>query len=261
MSEEKRRKKRKKNSHKLYAFVVLTLGIAIVVMSILLLFHVQVIEISGNEYVSSRDIVADIQKDKYAKNSLYLVGKDVLGKIEFPKAISKAKVRMKTPWKVKITVTEKKMIGYTIVGDEYIYFDEEGRVLEKSVVLREEIPYIKGISVSEATLYEKLPVKEKRLFRNISEALNALKKYKVKPEQIVCEDADITIHIGKVCVQLGSGNMELKISQIPPILKEVKDKEGILDLKHYTESSETISFKEGELPKTDEEGTEQDENV
>lgn len=261
MSEEKRRKKRKKNSHKLYAFVVLTLGIAIIVMSTLLLFHVQVIEISGNEYISSSDIAASIQKDKNTKNSLYLVGKDLLGKIEFPKAVASAKVRMKTPWRVKVTVIEKKMIGYTLVGDEYIYFDEEGRVLEKSTILKEELPCIEGISVSEAVLYEKLPVKEKRIFRNVSEALKAFEKYKLKPERIVSDGADITIYIGKVCVPLGSGNMELKISQIPPILKKVKDKEGTLDLKHYTESSETISFKEGELPKMDKEETGQDENV
>ena len=55
MGKEKRQKeekpgKRKKKSHRLYALVVLLLGIAIIALGVLILFYVQKIEISGNEY-------------------------------------------------------------------------------------------------------------------------------------------------------------------------------------------------------------------
>ena len=55
-------KKQKKTSHTLYAFTVLILGILIIVMSVLLLFHVQTIEVTGNKYINSSEIGESIQK-------------------------------------------------------------------------------------------------------------------------------------------------------------------------------------------------------
>lgn len=252
MSKEKKHKKQKKTSHTFYAFVVLLLGAAIIVMTVLLLFHVQKIEISGNEYVSSSEIAESIQSDEYTKNSLYLKGKYLMGKMKFPKAVESVEIRMKAPWSIKVIVHEKKMIAYSMIEDEYVYFDEEGLVLYKSGMNLEGVPYIEGISVSEAVLYKKLPT-ENRLFRNINEAIKAFEKYKVEPDRIVSEGVDLTIRIGKVYVKLGSGNMDLKIMQIPPILQNVEGKKGTLDLRHYTETTEMISFKEGEVPKIDKE--------
>lgn len=251
MSKKKKEKKQKTKAHTLYAFVVLLLAAAIVAMSVLLLFHVQTIEIAGNAYVSSQEISDSIQSDQYTKNSLYLMGKNMAGQLALPKSVESAKIRMKTPWSIRITVREKKIMGYTVSGDEYVYFDEKGMVLHKSPVLIEKIPHIEGIEVQDAPLYETLPVKEKRLFRNIREAKQAFVRYELKPERLVSNGAGLTAYLGNVCAELGSGDMELKIMQIPPILAKLEGKTGTLDLRHYNENSEIISFREGELPKTD----------
>ena len=42
--------RKRKKSYKLYALTVIVLGIAIIVMSVFLLFYVQKIEVTGNEY-------------------------------------------------------------------------------------------------------------------------------------------------------------------------------------------------------------------
>ena len=84
-------KKQKKMGRTIYALTVLILGILIIVMSVLLLFHVQTIEVSGNKYVNSSEIGDSIQKNSRTKNSLYLLGKNLLGKIEYPKAVVSAK--------------------------------------------------------------------------------------------------------------------------------------------------------------------------
>lgn len=247
-------KKQKKTSHTLYAFTVLILGILIIVMSVLLLFHVQTIEVTGNKYINSSEIGESIQKSSKTKNSLYLLGKNLMGKIDYPKAVVSAKIRLKTPWSIRVEVKEKEITAYAVIDDEYVYFDEEGTVLSKSVVLMEGIPCIEGISAN-AELYKKLPVKEERLFRNIDTMLKALDEWKIKPDRIVSEGADLTIYIEKVCVTLGSGSMEEKISQLPPILTKLEGKTGTLDLRHYGEATEMITFKEGELPKKEEEKT------
>ena len=59
--------KRKKNnghkkSHKIYALVVILLGLAIIALAGLLLFYVQRIEVKGNEYTSSDEIVSMVQE-------------------------------------------------------------------------------------------------------------------------------------------------------------------------------------------------------
>lgn len=108
MSRKNKAEKQKKNSHTLYALTVITLGIAIIVVSTLLLFHVQTIQIAGNRYVSTSEIADCIRSDKNTKNSLYLMGKSLAGKIEFPKAVRSARVRMTAPWSIRVTVEEKR---------------------------------------------------------------------------------------------------------------------------------------------------------
>lgn len=228
----------------------MTLGIAIIVMTLLLVFHVQTIEIAGNKYVSSSEIAESIQSDKNTKNSLYLIGKKLAGKMQFPKAVESAKISLKAPWAVKVTVKEKKMVGYTTTDEEYVFFDEEGMVLHKSDMRMKGVPHIEGVPTEGAGLYEELPA-EKRLFKNIKEAMQAFKANKLKPKRIVSTGAELTVYFGKVCVELGSGDMELKITQIPPILEELDGKSGTLNLRYYNETSEIISFKEGKLPEQD----------
>ncbi|WP_461816264.1 cell division protein FtsQ/DivIB [Faecalimonas sp.] len=245
-------KKRKKVGRTIYALTVLILGILIIIMVVLLLFHVQTIEVSGNTYVSSSAIGESIQKNSKTKNSLSFLSKNLLGKIDYPKAIESAKISLKTPWSIKVTVKEKKIMGYTITNGTYVYFDENGMVLYKSAMQLEKIPYIEGLS-TRAELYKKLPVQEKRIFSNIDTMLKELDKWRIKPEQIVSDGADLTIHVRKIVIMLGSGNMKEKISQLPPILKKLEGKEGTLDLRHYGETTETITFKEGEVLKKEKE--------
>lgn len=74
------RRRRRKKSHRVYAFFVIVLGLAIIALAVLLLFHVQKIEIKGNEYCADKEILEAVQSDKFSTNSLYVVGKYLLGK-------------------------------------------------------------------------------------------------------------------------------------------------------------------------------------
>ena len=66
-------KNRKKKSHRIYAFFVLTLGIMIIVLSMLLLFHIQKIEVKGNNYCTDKEIVDLAKNDRFSNNSLYVL--------------------------------------------------------------------------------------------------------------------------------------------------------------------------------------------
>ena len=53
---KKRRRRRKKN-HRVYALVTLVLAIAIIVIGFGLLFYVQKIEVSGNDYTEGYAVI------------------------------------------------------------------------------------------------------------------------------------------------------------------------------------------------------------
>ena len=96
-------------------------------------------------------------------------------------------------------------IGCTLIQDEYVLFDGEGIVLGTSPIQPEGILFAEGIQAEEVKANEQLPVKEDRVFRNIVDLSEALAQYSIEPDRLVCNGANLTVYIGNVCVELGSG--------------------------------------------------------
>ena len=139
---KKRRRRRKKN-HRVYALVTLVLAIAIIVIGFGLLFYVQKIEVSGNDYTENEMITESMQKDTLSFNSVYLLVKYRFLKHDTPKSLDSMKVSLKSPWTVKVTVKEKTIIGYLDEGSEYAYFDKDGKIDfdDKSVTENTRVSY------------------------------------------------------------------------------------------------------------------------
>ena len=72
--------KKKKQAQRIYALVVLISGLAIIIMTVLLLFHIQRIEVKGNEYCSDREVAESIKSGRLSTNSLYLLLQYGMGK-------------------------------------------------------------------------------------------------------------------------------------------------------------------------------------
>lgn len=241
--------KKKKKSHRLYAFLVIVLGIAIIVLSVLILFHIQSVEIKGNEYTSDQEIVKIVQNDRFSVNSLYVTGKYLIGQGETLPCFDSMKVSMKAPWKLKITVKEKTAVAYMMSKKEYIYFDKDGLVVRKDTELVPGIPCVEGIDVEKMELYQSLESKDSKMLGEILDASKELKKYKMTIERIVCKNDRIYLYSGKICISIGSSVTSEKIAQIPPIIEKLEGKEGTLHLENYADGQETITFDVGEFPK------------
>ncbi len=246
--EERPRRRRKKKGHRLYALLVIILGLAIIVLAVLLLFHVQKVEIEGNEYCTDGEILEAVQNDRFSGNSLYVIGKYLLGRGESPPCLDSITVGLKTPWTLRVTVKEKVIVGYMYDGQEYAYFDKEGLVVKKAAVYIEGVPCVEGIEVKEINLYKPLESENSQIFEEILEASDELKKDDLSTSKIVCQDSRIYLYIGKVCVSLGNHVTLEKIDQIAPILEKLEGKEGTLHLENYSEGKETITFDVGEFP-------------
>lgn len=240
-----RKKRRKKRSHRLYAFVVLLFGFAIIVLAFLLLFHVQKIEVSGNDYLTEEEIIDAVQDDRLSKNSLYILGKYAVGRGTVLPCLDQMKVRMKSPWVLKVEVREKPIVGYIQNGEKYEYFDKEGLVVFESSVLKEGLPYIEGIEVGEIRLYHRLKSGDTRIFEQILETSREVTKYELVTDRIVCEEDNICLYVGNVRICLGESVSSAQIAQIEPILEKLGNQEGTLHLEHYSEMNQTITFEAG----------------
>ena len=120
-----RQKKNKgyKKSHKIYALTVIVLGLAIILMALFLLFYVQKIEVKGNEYTDSQEIVDLVEEDPLAINSLYLLYKYRFTDYDMPGSLNSISVSLRAPWSVQVTVDEKSILGYVTSGEQNVYFD------------------------------------------------------------------------------------------------------------------------------------------
>lgn len=245
---QKKPKKIKKKTHRLYAFVVLVLGAAIIILGILILFYLQKVEVEGNDYCTDRQIVEMVKSDKYSVNTLYVAGKYVLGKGEILPCLKDVSVSLTAPWALKVTVEEKPIVGYVDNKDNYAYFDEEGLVVNESVELIEGLPCIEGIDMENVSLYSVIETDNSEIFEEILETSQEVSKYELSPDKIVCKDGKIYLYIGTVYVNLGNDVSSEQIAQIEPIMEKLDGKEGTLHLENYSESSGTITFDVGEVP-------------
>lgn len=246
-SQRKQKTKRRK-THRLYAFVVIFLALVIFILGILVLFHVQKIEVTGNEYCSDQEIVDMVKSDKYSVNTLYILGKYAMGYGEKLPCLESVKLSLKAPWSIRITVKEKPIIGYVQGQEDYAYFDKEGLVVYQSPVLIEGLPCIVGVELEEIQLYQPLKSEDTQIFEEILATSQEVTKYGLPTERIVCREDRIYLYMGQVCVSLGNSVSSEKIAQISPILEKLGEQGGTLHLENYSETNETITFDMGELP-------------
>ena len=242
------KKKTKRKSHRLYAFVVLLLAAAILVLSVLVLFYVQQIKVEGNEYCTDQQIVDTVRSDKYSINTLYIAGKYAIGKGKSLPCLESIHVSLSAPWTLKVTVREKPIVGYLENKDDYAYFDKEGMVVSMSPTLIEGLPCIEGVSMKDIKLYSRLETDDSKIFEEILETSQEAVKQKISADRIVCRGDEIYLDIGKIYVNLGNQVSSDQIAQIPPILEKLGGQEGTLHLENYSESSDTITFDIGEIP-------------
>lgn len=242
MEGEKRRIKGK-IVRQIYAVLIILLGLLILGMSVVILFHTKEIEVGGLEYASDTEVIGWVKQDEMSANTLYLLWKYRMQKPELLPFIDEVKVTLKSPWSVKINVTEKKIVGYIAAEEGYYYFDKEGLVVFQNEVPLEEVPCIEGMEVEEKKLYHQLKTADNKVFAYILDVTQLLKKEELKPDRILSDGKNVTLYFGAICVELGSGGYANKVVQLPAVLGKLEGQTGILQMKYYNADSKYISFR------------------
>lgn len=230
----------------------ITMIVILSVLSILLgslyilLMHYEVknVIVEGNKHYSAREIQDFVLKGYFGDNSLYLSAKYKNKEIKGIPFIETMDVNVVSNDTIKIMVYEKALAGYVEYLGRYMYFDNDGTIVEAAKVKTTGIPQVTGLSFDHVVLYEKLPVSDESIFQNILTITKLLNKYQVGCDKIQFDSAyKVTLGYDRIKIYLGEmKNIDEKLMQLPYILPDLEGKSGTLDLQNYSEDRRTITF-------------------
>lgn len=223
--------------------IALIIGAAIFILTG---FHIDSVNVTGCEFSDPEEVRQAVLGKSRFDNTLYLyfalkAGDD----IEVP-FVSGTEIEITDRNDLTVSVYEKAIAGCVRYYDSYIYFDNDGNVLEVSRQSKENIPCIDGLEVNEWVLGSKMPIADSEKFTQILNMTQLIDKYSLKIDSISFSDqGEIEAVTEGVTVLLGDGsNLSLQMMNLGNILTSIEGKKGILYMKDYSEENKKVSFKE-----------------
>lgn len=229
---------------------IILIAVCLVVVIAVFLFidnnyRVTEVTVTGNEHYTEEEIKEMVLQDGLTGNSLFLAmkyhNKDISG-VPFIESMS---VEVLSPHSIQITVYEKALAGCVEYLGKYMYFDREGIVVESSSETTEGIPIVTGLSYGYVVLYEKLPVEDEEIFKEILSITQLLEKYQIAADKIYFDKGkNVTLYFGEARASLGTKeNIDQKMMQLSHIIPQLEGKSGVLHMEDYDEDTESVSFK------------------
>ena len=208
-------------------------------------FKIDEIEVTGNKHYSKDQIKDFVLENGYINNTVLLMLKNKIKPVENIPFVAKLEVEYSSAHKVGITVYEKAMAGCVEYMNEYVYFDQDGYVLEISPTKLEDSPCITGMSFEAMELHEKLPIEDEKRFRIILKMTQLIQKYELPVDSVqFTSENEIVLKHADIRIELGDGsNLEEQLVDLGQILEGLSGKKGTLDMKDFDTASGTASFK------------------
>lgn len=225
---------------------ILTVITVLLSAAYILLTHYAIknVIVEGNKHYSAQEIQSMVLTGYLGDNSLYLSLKYKNREIKDVPFVDTMDVMVMSKDTIKITVYEKSLAGYVEYLGRYMYFDNDGTIVEAAKVKTNGIPQVVGLNFDHVVMYEKLPVENSDIFQNILTITKLLNKYNIICDKIQFDSKyNVTLGYGKVKVNIGElTNLDDKIMQLPYILPSIEGQEGTLDLQNYTQDRKIVSF-------------------
>lgn len=250
--QETAERKREKKKIPFFLKVVLIVLAVILVLCIGVVFYIQSnykldkVQVVGNVHYTEEQIIDIFSKEKNMNNTVVFYFENKWHPVENVTFIDKFEIEMIDKNTVTITVYEKSMAGCVMYMDEYVYFDDNGVVLETSSEKLSDVPCIQGLNFKRIVLGEKLPVTNDDMFKRILTMTQLIDKNDLLIDEIrFNKDKEIILRKDNIKIQLGSGtNLEDKLMNLGNILEKIQGKKGTLDMSDYTAESGNAIFKE-----------------
>lgn len=234
-----------KKKRKSIAVGIVLLVAAVFLIVLLTCFKINSIEVTGNKHYTKEQIKDFVLAEGYIDNTVLLMLKNKIRPIEDIPFIAKLDIEYVSAHKITVTVYEKAMAGCIEYMNEYVYFDQDGYVLEISKTKLDDAPCITGMSFESMELHEKLPIKDKNRFKIILKLTQLISKYDLKIDSIKFTSEDeIVMGYQSIRIELGDGsNLEEQLIDLNKILQGLEGKKGTLDMRDFDTASGKASFK------------------
>lgn len=208
-------------------------------------FKIDTMEVTGNKHYTKEQIKDYVLSEGYINNTVLLMIKNKLRPIEDIPFVAKLDIEYVNAHKITVTVYEKALAGCVEYMNEYVYFDQDGYVLEISPVKMEDTPCITGMRFESMELHEKLPIQDKNRFKLILKITQLINKFDLSIDSIQFTSEDeIIMKYESIRIELGDGsNIEQQLIDLGEMLAGLEGKEGTLDLKDFDTAVGTASFK------------------
>lgn len=248
---KKERKKSRRVKRILYGFLIVIAALAVTALVGLKVFTVEQVQVEGNEIYSDQKIEQWVLNDEYSWNSLYVYFKYKLKDMEEIPFVDSMEITLKSPHVLQVEVYEKGVLGYVYVPavGKNAYIDKDGFVVELSSELIEGTIKIAGLSVQQASLYEKLPLENASILKTLLNVTQLLSKYELTPDLLyVTEQDEVLLCYGSVQVNVGDNiYLNEKIVRLQKIMPSLEGMTGTLHLEDWSDSNTDVVFTKEEL--------------
>lgn len=235
---KKRRKKRIKK------IACMLLAVLMLLVGAYLLCTVRHVEVVGSETYSASQIEKAVLPSRLYYNTIYLFYQTHYGHVPTPPYLDMAEIEIVSFNSVRIHAYERTIMSGLQDEGSYIYFDQDGIVLEITDVPKEGIAIVSGLQFDEVVLYEELPVKDETVFQSLVNLTQLLRKNELMPDSIAVTEKDaFDVTFGEVVVHLGRDtSMDNKIARLAAMMPTLAGKCGDLDMRDVDASTERITF-------------------
>ena len=175
-------------------------------------------------------------------NSFTLWFRDLIGKEKEIDIFEDYDVSFESITKLKIDAHEKQFKGYIKNDNQFYCFDEDGKLLKIANEKLKNKPKVVGLKISNANLYKKIGVTDKKQFNAVLQVANGISDYDFKVKKIIVnKNYEVTIVIDKVQVELGTTtNLKKKLSDLNDMSKNLKKLKGVLDMRFVNNEGKYI---------------------
>lgn len=219
-----------------YAIIII-LTVAVLTCIFLMVFpylNIKDIQVNGNESVTEEKIIEYVTQDNFTNLFAFntIKAKKNLMTNYYIKDISFQK---QFPSTLVVNVTEYKVRGYISYLGEYLYIDDEGRVLDIQPSFTQQLPVVEGLKFNDFTLGQALKVDNPSAFNSMVDLSKLFSKYELLTDIVrvdLSNNTEIHLYVGKIDIIFGDlTNSSQKLLTLNEIVKQLDTNDpGVLDL-------------------------------
>ena len=246
---QKKKKRKLKISFKYNLTKLLVPFIFVMLIGILVLlfvegFKIKSVTVEGSAHYTAEEITNYVLDEKLPRNTVFVFLKYNNKSIKDIPFVEQIDVKIVDRNTDKIHVYEKYLAGCVANIGNYMYFDNDGTIVEVSKTKTENIPVVTGLSFDSFVLYEPLPVENKDVFNLILNITKLLNKNSLQADIIYFdENMNVTIYFDDVRVGLGAADhLDEKFTQLVLILPNLEGEKGILHMEKFSEKNSNYVF-------------------